>query len=74
MSDEELDEELNRLEYTRLTAERELGVIRGRKEALEDLERDRAALLESYAEMMPDALDNLLPEGAVISTVCCASR
>lgn len=62
LSNEELDEALAELEDTRITAERELGVIRGRKEALEELERDRDALLESYAEMTLDALDALMPE------------
>jgi hypothetical protein len=40
----------------------ELKAIRGRKAALEELERDRDALLESYAGMVPDALDSLVPE------------
>jgi site-specific DNA recombinase len=62
MTDEELDEVLSELEDSRTTAEEELAVIRGRKEALEDLERDRDALLESYAQMTPGALDTLTPE------------
>jgi hypothetical protein len=62
MSDDELDEALAELEETRTTAEEELAAIRGRKEILEELERDRDALLESYAEMTPEALDVLTPE------------
>lgn len=62
MTDEELDEALAELEETRMTAEEELAAIRGRKEILEELERDRDALLESYAEMTPEALDALTPE------------
>jgi hypothetical protein len=62
MTDDELDEALAELEETRMMAEEELAAIRGRKEALEELERDRDALLESYAEMTPEALDNLTPE------------
>ena len=62
MTDEELDEALAELEETRTTAEQELSAIRGRKEILEELERDRDALLESYAEMTPEALDALTPE------------
>ena len=62
MTDDELDEALSELEDTRTTAEEELAVIRGRKETLEDLERDRDALLESYAQMTPGALDTLTPE------------
>jgi hypothetical protein len=61
MTDEELDETLAGLEETRMTAEDELAAIRGRKEILEELERDRDALLESYAEMTPEALDALTP-------------
>ena len=62
ITDEELDEELTALEDTRRVAERELATIQGRKAALEELERDRDTLLESYAGMMPDALDSLAPE------------
>jgi site-specific DNA recombinase len=62
MSDGELEEALAELEDTRATAERELAAVRGRKEALEALERDRNALLESYAEMAPEALDALTGE------------
>jgi hypothetical protein len=62
MTDEELDEALAELEETRTTAEDELAAIRGRKEILEELERDRDALLESYAQMTPEALDALTPE------------
>jgi site-specific DNA recombinase len=62
MDDDELGEALSELEETRVTAETELEAIRGRKATLEELERDRDALLESYAGMLPDALDNLAPE------------
>jgi len=62
MTDEELDEAIAELEETRMTAEEELAAVRGRKEILEELERDRDALLESYAEMTPGALDALTPE------------
>ena len=62
MSDDDLGEALAELEETRATTERELAAIRGRQAALEELERDRDALLESYAGMMPEALDSLAPE------------
>ena len=62
MTDDELDEALAELEETRMTAEEELAAIRGRKEILEELERDRDALLESYAKMTPEALEALTPE------------
>ena len=62
MTDDELAEALAELEETRMTAEEELATIRGRKEIIEELERDRDALLKSYAKMTPDALDALTPE------------
>ena len=61
MIDEELDEALAELEEIRMMAEDELAIIRGRKEILEELERDRDALLKSYAEMTPEGLDALTP-------------
>jgi hypothetical protein len=61
MTDDDLAEALGELENTRDTAEREPAIIRGRKAALEELERDRDTLLESYAKIVPDALDSLAP-------------
>src|SRR3712207_6079099 len=58
-TDEELDEALAELEETRKTAERELETLRSRRKILEELERDRDALLERYARMVPPALDEL---------------
>jgi site-specific DNA recombinase len=62
MSDEELDEALAELEDTRQTAQEELRALRSRQEILEQLERDKEALMRSYAAMAPDALDALDPE------------
>jgi hypothetical protein len=62
LTDEELDEALAELQATRETAEKELRAIRARREVLEALERDRAALLESYGRMSPSALVTLSPE------------
>ena len=62
MTDDELDEALAELEETRMTAEEELATIQGRKEIIGELERNRDALLESYAKMAPEALDALTPE------------
>jgi hypothetical protein len=45
-----------------MTADDELTTILGKKEILVSLERGRDALLESYAEMTPEALDVLTPE------------
>jgi hypothetical protein len=50
---------LAELEETRKTAERELETLRSRRKILEELERDRDALLERYARMVPPALEEL---------------
>jgi len=50
------------LEETRESAKGELEVLKGRREEVEELERDRDALLESYAGMVPEGLDAFAPE------------
>jgi hypothetical protein len=62
MTLEELGSKLRELHNTRTTAERELATLRGRRQRVEELEQDRDALLESMAEMVPDALDALTGE------------
>ena len=62
MTDEELAGALSDLDEGRETAERELDAARARGEALERLERDRDALMESYVGTIRDTLDNLVPE------------
>ncbi len=62
MTDEELDEALSELDETRKPAERELEALRGRRERMEQMERDRDILLDEYALMAPEALDALTPE------------
>ena len=59
---DELRTKLAELEETRRTAERELGAFRDHREALEALERDNEAVLETYARMAPEALNSLTPE------------
>jgi site-specific DNA recombinase len=59
---DELRAKLAAVEETRQTARRELAALDDRTERLQSLERDRDALLENYAEMMPEALDVLQPE------------
>jgi hypothetical protein len=59
---DELRIKLAALEETRQTARRELATLEGRSERLRALERDRDALLENYAEIMPETLDALEPE------------
>jgi hypothetical protein len=53
---------LDELEETRQTAERELAALQSRREALEQLELDKEALLEHYARIAPEALDSLALE------------
>jgi hypothetical protein len=59
---DELRAKLAALEETRQTAQRELAALEARTERLRALERDRDALLQYYAEKMPEALDALEPE------------
>ncbi len=59
---DELRAKLAAVEDTRQTARRELAALESRIERLRDLERDRDAHLENYAEMIPEALDVLQPE------------
>jgi site-specific DNA recombinase len=62
ISRDELEAKLVRLEETRETAEKELKALRTRQERLEELQRDKDALLDYYAALAPDALDSLAPE------------
>jgi hypothetical protein len=62
MEDRELAAALSEVDETRETAERELEAAWARGEALERLESDRDALIESYAGMVREALEDLAPE------------
>jgi hypothetical protein len=62
MSDEDLDEALAELEEARKTAQREVKVLKHRRERIEQLERDTEALLDYYEGVTPEALDSLTPE------------
>lgn len=62
MTFEELGAMLEELANTRSIATRELEVLRSHRERIEGLERDKDALLESYAGMVPQALGGLTPE------------
>ena len=44
------------------TAIEKLEDIRNRQERIEEMDQDRAALLESYAHLTPKALEELTPE------------
>jgi hypothetical protein len=59
---EMLDESQKDGEDTRKIAQRELELLASRQERLKALERDREAIVESYARMAPEALDALAPE------------
>jgi hypothetical protein len=62
MIEQELGVALEELDETRKIAERELEAARARGEALKRLERDRDALMESYAGMVSETLEDLAPE------------
>ena len=62
MTLDELRTRLSGLEDARRAAETEIEGLRRRLERLEDLERDRDTLLDEYAKLMPDALQELGPE------------
>jgi hypothetical protein len=59
---DELRSKLASLEETRKTALRKLEVLRNHQEHIAKLEASRDALLESYAEIAPGALDSLTAE------------
>ena len=59
---DELRAKLAGLEETGQTARRELAALEGRAERLRTLECDREALLQNYAEMVPEALGALESE------------
>ena len=62
MSLEELGSKLKDLDNTRRIAEQELAAVKDHRRRVQDLEQDRDALLESMAEMVPEALDSLTGE------------
>jgi hypothetical protein len=59
---EELGVRLKELESARATAARELEALRSAWERVEQMERDRDAILEAQAAMAPGALEALTPE------------
>jgi site-specific DNA recombinase len=62
MTDEDLDEALAELEEARKAAQGELETLKHRRERIEQLERDKEALLDYYEGIAPEALDSLTPE------------
>ena len=59
---DELRAKLAELEETRKTAEKELETLKHRQKHFEELERDKDAVLETYARMAPEALEALTPD------------
>jgi hypothetical protein len=59
---DELGTKLRGLEAERASAERELEELNLRRSRLEAMERDKETLLEHYASMVPEALDELTGE------------
>jgi DNA repair exonuclease SbcCD ATPase subunit len=59
---EELGEKLSGLEEIHNTAVEKLEAIRNRQEWIEEMERDRDTLLDTYARMVPEVLEELTPE------------
>ena len=55
----ELGSKLEELESTRQMAEAEIAALAAQEERVEELERDRDALLKFYAGAVPEALDQL---------------
>ncbi len=62
MTDEDLDQAISELEESRRAVKRELEALEGRRKVVDDLERDRDAILESYARMVRGELGTLPPE------------
>jgi hypothetical protein len=59
---DELRTKLAALEEARTVARRELDALKERRERIEHLEQDANVLLEHYASMVPEALDDLTSE------------
>jgi hypothetical protein len=62
MTLDELGAALGDLGESRRTAEQELEAIKGRQVRIEQLERDKDALLQQYSDVVPEALDALTAE------------
>jgi len=62
MRRDELRAKLAALQEDHEKAEREIAAIEGRRERLEQMERDRDTIMEHYAGTVPGSLDDLSPE------------
>jgi hypothetical protein len=70
ISFDELRSKLAALEETRETAERELAALKGHSESLEQMERDKEAVLEHYVMLAPEASTASPPKSAASYTIC----
>ena len=59
---DELRTKLAGLDVTRETAERELEALGSHREKLKALKQDKEPVLETYAQMAPEALNSVTPE------------
>ncbi|MDP8900731.1 MAG: hypothetical protein M3N33_06195 [Actinomycetota bacterium] len=59
---DKLRDKLAALDQRRVTVEGELEALRGHREELERLERDRDSVVSQYAALAPDVLESLEPE------------
>jgi hypothetical protein len=59
---DELRSKLEEAEQTRERVQAKLKALNRRREKMEELERDRDAVMESYAGMVPEELDDLASE------------
>jgi hypothetical protein len=62
MTLEELGSKIQELDDVRRLAQAEVEALTRRQEYIEELEKDREALLKSMAEIVPDALEDLTPQ------------
>jgi hypothetical protein len=62
MTLQELGAKLNELENIRRTAEQELQALKTHRECMDELEKDCVVLLESMAQIVPEALNSLTGE------------
>ena len=70
MTLEELDSKLAKLEEARRITEAELATLNAREERARELEADRDALVPSYSESVPEALDGLSGEDLGVGADC----
>jgi len=71
MTLEELDSKLQEVDDACRLAQAELEALMRRQEHIEELEKDREALLKSMAEIVPEAREDLHLKSATTFIGCC---